>query len=90
LAVFYPPVVQARPVINVEEFIGKTVGRRVPPAGAGLQKTLKSCRDSSGAFVLAVFTVLKPTRMRTHGWSEPLTAKRMRLTLFSYDSSTRR
>jgi len=31
---------QPRPVINVEEFIGKTVGRRVPPSGAGLQKTL--------------------------------------------------
>lgn len=31
---------QPRPVVNVEEFIGKTVGRRVPPSGAGLQKTL--------------------------------------------------
>jgi len=31
---------QPRPVVNVEEFIGKTVGRRVPPPGAGLQKTL--------------------------------------------------
>ena len=30
---------ESRPVINVEEFIGKTVGRRVPPSGAGLQKT---------------------------------------------------
>lgn len=30
---------QPRPVVNVEEFIGKTVGRRVPPGGAGLQKT---------------------------------------------------
>ena len=29
---------EPRPVINVEEFIGKTVGRRVPPSGAGLQK----------------------------------------------------
>ena len=26
--------------MNVEEFIGKTVGRRVPSFGAGLQKTL--------------------------------------------------
>jgi hypothetical protein len=31
---------QPRPVVNVEEFIGKTVGRRVPPSGAGLQVTL--------------------------------------------------
>ncbi len=31
---------QPRPVVNIEEFIGKTVGRRVPPTGAGLQKTL--------------------------------------------------
>ena len=31
---------QPRPVVNVEEFIGKTVGRRVPAPGAGLQKTL--------------------------------------------------
>lgn len=31
---------QPRPVVNVEEFIGKTVGRRVPPSGAGLQQTL--------------------------------------------------
>ena len=31
---------QPRPVVNVEEFIGKTVGRRVPASGAGLQKLL--------------------------------------------------
>lgn len=31
---------EPRAVVNVEEFIGKTVGRRVPPSGAGLQKTL--------------------------------------------------
>ena len=31
---------QPRPVVNVEEFIGKTVGRRVPASGAGLQITL--------------------------------------------------
>lgn len=31
---------ESRPVVNVEEFIGKTVGRRVPFSGAGLQNTL--------------------------------------------------
>ena len=31
---------QPRPVVNVEEFIGKSVGRRVAPSGAGLPKTL--------------------------------------------------
>ncbi len=31
---------EPRPVVNVEEFIGKTVGRRVPPSGAELQPTL--------------------------------------------------
>jgi hypothetical protein len=31
---------QPRPVVNVEEFIGKTVGRRVPASGAGLQIAL--------------------------------------------------
>jgi hypothetical protein len=36
----YSRPMQPRPVINVEEFIGKTGGRRVPPSGAGLQKTL--------------------------------------------------
>lgn len=37
---------QPRPVVNVEEFIGKTVGRRVPPSGAGLQKTLNQALAS--------------------------------------------
>jgi len=37
---------QPRPVVNVEEFIGKTVGRRVPPGGAGLQKTLNQVLTS--------------------------------------------
>jgi hypothetical protein len=31
---------QPRSVVNVEEFIGKTVGRRMPASGAGLQVTL--------------------------------------------------
>ncbi|MBE7494738.1 MAG: hypothetical protein HS117_07320 [Verrucomicrobiaceae bacterium] len=37
---------QLRPVVNVEEFIGKIVGRRVPPSGAGLQKTLNQAMTS--------------------------------------------
>lgn len=39
---------QPRPVVNVEEFIGKTVGRRVPPSGAGLQKTLNQVLAGQG------------------------------------------
>lgn len=37
---------QPRPVVNVEEPIGKTVGKRLPPSGAGLQKTLNQALAS--------------------------------------------
>lgn len=45
----YSGNVEARPVINLEETIGKTVGRRrAPAAGAGLQKTLNQVFASQG------------------------------------------
>ena len=69
----YPSFVEPRPVINVEEFIGKTVGRRVPPSGAGLQKTLNQVmvRQERGVCPRGVY------RFRTH---EDADAWMMRMT----------
>lgn len=44
---YHSPAMDPRPVINVEEFIGKTVGRRVPPkSGVALQVTLNQALKS--------------------------------------------
>lgn len=39
---------EPRPVINVGEFIGKTVGRRRAPGGAGMQILLNQALKSQG------------------------------------------
>ena len=54
----YIKPMESRPVINVEEFIGKTIGRRVPPSGAGLQKIFNQVLVSqkSGVGMRGVFS----------------------------------
>jgi hypothetical protein len=61
---------QPRPVINVEEFIGKTVGRRVPPSGADLQKTLNQvlARQKRGVCPRGVYRF--HSHEEAHAWLE--------------------
>jgi hypothetical protein len=64
---------EPRPVTNVEEFIGKTVGRRVPPSGAGLQKIFNQMLKSqnNGVNVRGVF------RFKSHEEANAWTTKNL-------------
>jgi hypothetical protein len=64
---------EARPVINVDERIGKTVGRRRPPAKpAGLQETLNQVFASQGHFLCPRGVFRFKTHEEANAWSQKM------------------